>query len=148
MKTLFKLLTVLSLGLALSACGGSNAPAGATDTSGSSAVTALKTTDPVVGTGATATAGATINVKYTGYLYDGKIAGFKGKQFDAGTISFRLGAGQVITGWDQGLLGMKVGGKRTIVIPASLGYGASGAGGGAIPANAALVFDVELLGVI
>jgi len=133
----------------LSACGGggSSSPA---DTSGSAAVTVLKTTDTLVGTGATAAAGKTLTVHYTGWLYDEKAAGQKGAKFDSSVdrgspYLFVLGAGSVIAGWDQGLVGMKVGGKRTLLIPSALGYGT--AGRGSIPPNAALVFDVELLAV-
>jgi FKBP-type peptidyl-prolyl cis-trans isomerase FkpA len=106
--------------------------------------------DTVVGTGAEARPGATVKVNYTGWLYDPKAANHHGKQFDSsigrGPFSFPLGAGRVIKGWDQGVAGMKVGGKRTLIIPASLGYGDRGAGED-IPPGATLVFDVELLGV-
>jgi FKBP-type peptidyl-prolyl cis-trans isomerase FkpA len=100
--------------------------------------------DIVVGTGATAVAGNTVKVHYTGFLTNGK-------KFDSShdrdePFSFPLGAGQVIKGWDEGVAGMKVGGKRQLRIPPELGYGASGAGG-AIPPNATLIFDVELLEV-
>jgi FKBP-type peptidyl-prolyl cis-trans isomerase FkpA len=107
-------------------------------------------TDILVGTGATATAGNTITVHYTGWLYDEKASQYRGKQFDSSIgktpFSFKLGVGQVIAGWDQGVVGMKVGGKRTLIIPSALGYGSTGAGS-AIPPNAALVFEVELLSV-
>jgi len=100
--------------------------------------------DQVIGTGDLAVAGKTTTVHYTGWLENGK-------KFDSSVdrgqpFSFPLGAGQVIKGWDEGVEGMKVGGKRKLTIPASLGYGARGAGG-VIPPNATLVFDVELLGV-
>lgn len=111
--------------------------------------TSLQISDSVVGTGATAASGNTLTVNYTGWLYDASAAQNRGKQFDSSLgrapFSFTLGAGQVIAGWDQGLVGMKVGGKRTLIIPSSLGYGASGASGGLIPPNTALVFDVELI---
>ena len=103
----------------------------------------LQIKDQVVGGGTEATAGHQVSVHYTSRL-------LTGKQFDSsvgrGPFSFKLGAGQVIQGWDQGVAGMKVGGKRQLVIPPHMGYGASGAGG-VIPPNATLVFDVELLGV-
>ena len=108
----------------------------------------LKYTDEKVGTGAIATAGHKVNVHYTGWLYNN---GQKGAKFDSSLdrgqpFSFALGAQQVIKGWDEGVAGMRVGGKRTLIIPPELGYGARGAGG-VIPPNATLVFDVELLGV-
>ena len=108
----------------------------------------LKYTDTTVGTGAEATRGKKVTVHYTGWLYNN---GEKGKKFDSSVdrnepFSFNLGGGQVIPGWDQGVAGMKVGGKRTLIIPANLGYGARGAGG-VIPPNATLMFDVELLKV-
>ncbi len=108
----------------------------------------LKYTDTNVGTGAEATKGHKVSVHYTGWLYNN---GAKGAKFDSSLdrgqpFAFGLGAGQVIKGWDEGVAGMKVGGKRTLIIPPDLGYGARGAGG-AIPPNATLMFDVELLGV-
>lgn len=113
--------------------------------------TVLIKKDVKVGTGAEAKAGQTVSVHYTGWLFDANAADNHGKQFDSsrtrGTpFKFPLGGGRVIKGWDQGVVGMKVGGQRTLTIPASLGYGARGAGG-AIPPNATLVFDVELLGL-
>ncbi len=105
--------------------------------------------DTKVGTGASPKAGQTCVMHYTGWLYeDGK----KGKKFDSSVdrgqpFEFPLGQGRVIKGWDEGVASMKVGGTRTLIIPASLGYGATGAGGGAIPPNATLIFDVQLLGV-
>ena len=106
-------------------------------------------TDSEVGSGAEAASGNTVSVHYTGWLQEKD--GGKGKKFDSSVdrgspFGFRLGAGQVIKGWDQGVAGMKVGGKRTLIIPSELGYGARGAGG-VIPPNAILIFDVELLGV-
>ena len=108
-------------------------------------------TDVKVGDGALATAGHEVSVHYTGWLYDAAAPDHHGAKFDSSrdrgqAFVFPLGAGRVIQGWDQGVEGMKVGGQRTLLIPAHLGYGARGAGG-AIPPNAALVFDVELLGV-
>jgi FKBP-type peptidyl-prolyl cis-trans isomerase FkpA len=105
--------------------------------------------DNEVGTGDEAVAGRNVSVHYTGWLQEPN--GDKGKKFDSSVdrgqpFGFRLGAGMVIKGWDEGVAGMKVGGKRTLVIPSELGYGARGAGG-VIPPNAILIFDVELLGV-
>ncbi|KMO28036.1 FKBP-type peptidyl-prolyl cis-trans isomerase [Methylobacterium aquaticum] len=108
----------------------------------------LQYKDTVAGTGPQPATGQTVSVHYTGWLYqDGK----KGKKFDSSLdrgqpLNFAVGTGQVIKGWDEGLSTMKVGGKRTLIIPADLGYGARGAGG-VIPPNATLMFDVELLGV-
>lgn len=108
-------------------------------------VTELKVEDLVVGTGAEAVKGKTVSVHYTGWLTDGT-------KFDSSVdrgqpFEFALGAGEVIAGWDEGVAGMKVGGKRKLTIPPAKGYGAQGAGGGVIPPNATLVFDVELLAV-
>ncbi|GAC1631489.1 MAG: FKBP-type peptidyl-prolyl cis-trans isomerase [Nevskia sp.] len=108
----------------------------------------LQYEDSIVGTGAEAVAGKNVSVHYTGWLYaDGQA----GKKFDSSKdrgqpFRFGLGRGQVISGWDEGVQGMKVGGTRRLVIPSELGYGARGAGG-AIPPNATLLFEVELLGV-
>ena len=114
-------------------------------------ITSLQITDSKVGTGAEAKSGRQVTVHYTGWLYDPKAADKHGKKFDSSKdhgepFSFKLGGGQVIRGWDQGVAGMKVGGTRTLVIPSELGYGQRGAGG-AIPPNATLLFDVELLEV-
>ena len=111
----------------------------------------LKMTDHKIGSGAEAVAGKTVAVHYTGWLFDAAAVDTKGKKFDSSRdrgapFSFGLGAGNVIAGWDQGVVGMKVGGQRTLIIPPELGYGARGAGG-VIPPNATLVFDVELLAV-
>ncbi len=108
----------------------------------------LQITDTKVGTGASPKTGQTCVMHYTGWLYkDGQ----KGAKFDSSVdrgepFEFTLGVGQVIKGWDEGVASMKVGGKRTLVLPPQLGYGARGAGG-VIPPNATLVFEVELLGV-
>jgi FKBP-type peptidyl-prolyl cis-trans isomerase len=104
----------------------------------------LEIEDQIVGDGEEAVAGQTVEVHYTGWLTDGT-------KFDSShdrdqTFSFKLGGGQVIAGWDQGVAGMKVGGARKLTIPADLGYGERGAGG-VIPPNATLVFKVELIGL-
>lgn len=111
----------------------------------------MKSVDTRLGTGAEAAKGKEVTVHYTGWLYDEAAPDHHGTKFDSSRdrnepFSFPLGAGHVIQGWDDGVVGMKVGGTRTLTIPASLGYGARGAGG-VIPPNATLVFDVELLGV-
>ncbi|AAW76334.1 FKBP-type peptidyl-prolyl cis-trans isomerase [Xanthomonas oryzae pv. oryzae KACC 10331] len=104
-----------------------------------------------MGTGAEATPGAMVTVHYTGWLYDENAADKHGKKFDssldrAEPFQFVLGGHQVIRGWDDGVAGMRVGGKRTLMIPPDYGYGDNGAGG-VIPPGASLVFDVELLDV-
>ncbi len=135
------------LGL-LTACGGGPAPE---SVSAVPAVATLVVEDLQVGSGTPVTAGQKAVVQYTGWLYETSAPGKKGKEFDSSRnsgqpFSFVLGAGQVIKGWDQGVLGMKVGGRRRLTIPADLGYGDVGAGG-VIPPGAALVFDVELVTV-
>jgi FKBP-type peptidyl-prolyl cis-trans isomerase FkpA len=111
----------------------------------------LRASDTVVGTGAEALPGSIVYVYYTGWLLDPSAPGQRGRQFDSSVgkppLSFPLGARKVIRGWDQGVEGMKVGGKRTLVIPSHLAYGKRGAGGGVIPPDADLVFDVELVDV-
>jgi FKBP-type peptidyl-prolyl cis-trans isomerase FkpA len=104
----------------------------------------LKYEDVVVGNGEAAKAGQTVAVHYTGWLTDGKK--FDSSKDRGQPFSFPLGAGRVIKGWDEGVQGMKVGGKRKLTIPSQLGYGARGAGG-VIPPNATLIFEVELLKV-
>ena len=114
-------------------------------------VTTLQMTDVKVGTGADAANGKTVTVNYTGWLYSEAPADHHGTKFDSSRdpgrepFTFILGAGQVISGWDQGVAGMKVGGQRTLTIPPGLGYGSRA--NGPIPANSTLVFDVELLDV-
>jgi peptidylprolyl isomerase len=108
----------------------------------------LKYADDKIGSGAAAAAGAKVTVHYTGWLDEN---GAKGKKFDSSRdrgepFTFTLGAQEVIPGWDEGVAGMKVGGRRTLIIPPGLAYGARGAGG-VIPPNATLIFDVELLQV-
>ena len=136
-------LGVLVMTFALCACTGDNM--------GHSNTTTLMKQDVKVGTGAEAAQGRNVQVHYTGWLYDEGRADHKGRKFDSSRdrndpFTFRLGGGEVIPGWDQGVAGMRVGGQRTLTIPPDLGYGSQGAGG-VIPPNATLVFDVELLSV-
>jgi FKBP-type peptidyl-prolyl cis-trans isomerase len=119
------LIAVFVAALGLTACGG-----------GSSSSAAAPTT---------AVAGSTATVKYTGYLYSASAVNNKGLQFDSGQFDFKLGIGAVIAGFDQAVSGMKIGDKKTVTIPASLAYGASPPAGSRIPANADLVFDIELV---
>ena len=126
----------------LTACGGNTE---------NPSVTQLIRQDDVVGTGAEAQSGRVVTVHYTGWLYDQTRPDRKGNKFDSSRdrnepFSFNLGAGEVIRGWDEGVAGMKVGGRRTLTIPPDMGYGARGAGG-VIPPNSTLLFDVELLEV-
>jgi FKBP-type peptidyl-prolyl cis-trans isomerase FkpA len=104
-----------------------------------------------MGTGREAQKGRRLSVHYTGWLYDPARPDMKGRMFDSsrerGPFDFVVGAGQVIPGWDQGFDGMKIGGRRRLIIPAALAYGVDGAGGGIIPPNATLVFEMELLDV-
>jgi FKBP-type peptidyl-prolyl cis-trans isomerase FkpA len=116
-----------------------------------SAVNSLAVTDLAHGTGVAVAAGQYAIVQYTGWLYEPSAPDHKGKEFDSSLKSgtpfrFQLGAGQVIKGWDQGVAGMQIGGKRRLVIPADLAYGDSGAGD-VIPPGATLVFDVDLVGI-
>ena len=111
----------------------------------------LQSQDLVLGAGDAVTAGQTAVVHYTGWLWDAAAPENKGRKFDSSrdhgdTFAFRVGGGEVIRGWDQGVAGMRTGGKRRLVIPPDLGYGARGAGG-VIPGGATLVFDVELMGI-
>lgn len=144
-RSIVALLLVLVSSLILSACSSPNSNVQVYD------VPELVINDVLQGEGNTAEAGMTVYVHYTGWLYDETAPDKKGKKFDSSRdrgreFSFPLGKGRVIRGWDQGVEGMKVGGQRTLIIPSKLGYGSRGAGG-AIPPNAALVFDVELLSV-
>jgi len=152
MKLSFPLAVAIAAVFTLTACGGGGDDAPAVTVSSPAALTK---TDTVVGTGAEAAAGSRVQVSYTGWLYNASAANFKGSQFDASRagqpFTFVVGATgtseSTIPGFSQGVQGMKVGGKRTVLIPSSLGYGASGAGNGAIPPNSGLVFDVELVKV-
>jgi FKBP-type peptidyl-prolyl cis-trans isomerase FkpA len=128
----------------MASCGGAEAPI-------TSPPRAFSQTDLVVGTGTEARRGARLTVHYTGWVYDANRPDNKGKQFDSSIggepFTFRLGAGEVIPGWDRGFEGMRARGKRRLIIPPDLGYGASGTPDGSIPANAGLVFEMELLDV-
>ena len=141
MKFKFPLIAAFVAVLSLTACGGGD---GGSSKPAVESPAQLTKTDTVVGTGAEAVAGKTATVTYTGWLYSTTATGNKGTKFDSGSFPFKLGTTPlaVIAGFDQGVTGMKVGGKRTILIPFSLGYGA--AGYGSVPGNSGLVFDVEL----
>ena len=138
-----KLVPFVAAALSMLAGGCGDSPTSPTNTA------PFSRTDVRVGTGAEAAGGSAISVHYTGWIYDSTRPDQKGAQIDSsagGTpFSFTLGAGQVISGWDQGIVGMRVGGLRRLVIPPSLGYGATRYGG--IPPNATLVFDVELVSI-
>ena len=136
---------ILFATLPLLSCGGAEAPLTSPPPSAFSQV------DLVEGSGSTARRGARLTVHYTGWLFDSSRPDNKGKQFDSSLgsepFTFRLGAGDVIRGWDQGFEGMRVRGKRRLTIPPELGYGKMGTPDGAIPGNTGLVFDMELLDV-
>jgi len=141
------LIFLVCVSVVSAACGSSST----TPSSNDSGVTSLQITDITAGTGTQATNGRSLTVNYTGWVYSASAPDHHGTQFDSSRdpgrqpYVFILGIGTVIAGWDQGLVGMRVGGRRTLVIPPSLGYG--NRANGAIPANSTLVFDVELLGV-
>ena len=140
----FALYALPLAGLAFAASGNAGTVPGPGDTEWKKNPSGLEYQELKAGDGAEAKAGMTVDVHYTGWLLDGT-------KFDSSVdrgkpFSFHLGAGEVIRGWDEGVAGMKVGGKRKLRIPADLGYGARGAGG-LIPGNATLIFDVELLSV-
>ncbi len=154
-KHILAVTTSISVSLLLTACGGNaNSAAKSVEVAAPKTMAAapsFQQIDTVVGTGATAKSGQTVSVHYTGWLYDAAAADKRGSKFDSSVdrgqpFEFPLGAGRVIKGWDQGFAGMQVGGKRTLIIPADMGYGARGAGN-SIPPNATLLFDVEMLGV-
>ncbi len=143
MKPLLIVFAISLLGVLLVA-----RPAHASTPAITTTASGLKYSDEKAGTGTEAAKGKQVSVHYTGWLSD---KGAKGTKFDSSVdrgepFKFNLGAGQVIPGWDEGVAGMKVGGKRTLIIPSKLGYGSRGAGG-VIPPDAELIFDVELLGV-
>lgn len=124
--------------LAASGCGSAN-PIAPTTSAG-----VFTKTDLVVGTGATAVAGGRATVAFTGWLYDTSKPAGKGTQFDSGTFAFTIGAGQVLRGFDQGVVDMKVGGQRRLIIPPELAYANNPPSGSGIPVNATLVFDITL----
>jgi FKBP-type peptidyl-prolyl cis-trans isomerase FkpA len=148
MKLSFPLAAAFAALLTLTACGGGGGTAGSDNSANLGA--SVKITDIAIGTGATAATGNRVQVNYTGWLYSATAANNKGTQFDASKpgqpIDFVVGATNIIPGFSQGVNGMKVGGKRTVVIPASLAYGAAGSPP-VIPGNADLVFDLELVKV-
>ena len=141
----FVVLLMLGLGLfVVGACSDPGPPAGGR-------VPELQRIDMTPGTGAVARSGMDVTVHYTGWLFDETAPDQRGAKFDSSVdrsqpLEFLLGAGRVIRGWDEGVAGMRVGGKRILMIPPEYGYGRSGAGG-VIPRNASLVFEVELLSV-
>ncbi len=143
MKSMFQIIATLACALFLTACGGSDDEAPAVTPA------TLVSTDLAVGTGIEAIAGDSVTVAYTGWLQDTTKTDSKGTQFEqttaASPFTFQLGKGIVIAGWDQGVAGMRVGGKRRLVIPPGLAYGA--AGRGSIPANATLIFEIEVLAI-
>lgn len=139
-----RLLLTLCTALLLASCAPALPPSGGT-------IVSFERIDRAIGTGAEAIPGAKVTVHYTGWLYDERATDKHGKKFDssldrAEPFQFVLGGHQVIRGWDDGVAGMRVGGKRTLMIPPDYGYGDNGAGA-VIPPGASLVFDVELLGV-
>jgi FKBP-type peptidyl-prolyl cis-trans isomerase FkpA len=148
MKLKLTLTAAFVAALALTACGSSDdspvqVPPATTNPA------APTTKDISIGTGIEATLGKTISVQYTGWLYDSTKSDFKGTRFETtvggNPATFALKKGDLIEGWVQGIPGMKVGGKRSLIFPASMGYGSSGRG--SIPPNAGLVFEVELISV-
>jgi FKBP-type peptidyl-prolyl cis-trans isomerase len=145
MKPSFPVVVVIVLAFSAAACGSSSnsstSPSAPTPPSAP-----FSQIDVITGTGATATQGRTIMVSYTGWLYDPTRPDSKGTQFDSNAnFSFPLGVGRVIPGWDQGVVGMKVGGLRRLTIPPNLAYGSQA--NGQIPGNSTLVFDIMLLNV-
>jgi len=159
MRALFTLCACVLLGAcgsdtseapAETAAPGAGAPATAALPGGE--IDALTIIDTVAGSGAVAEPGAVAVVHYTGWLYEPMAENRRGSKFDSSVdrgqpFEFPLGAGRVIRGWDEGVAGMRVGGKRLLFIPSEYGYGERGAAGGAIPPNATLYFEVELLDV-
>ena len=150
MKSVFQMIATLACAVALTACGAAANTEKPVVLDPNTQVKELTITDTVAGTGTAAAAGDTLLVTYTGWLYDASKPGNKGAQFDAsaeGTgFTFVLGIGRVILGWDRGLVGMKVGGTRTLAIPYDLGYGKAGSAP-KIPGYAGLLFEIKLVSV-
>lgn len=157
MKTSLHLFAAIITAITVAACDSHPAaPVAPVSTTAQPAITTLAIKDNVIGSGTEALNDHQVSVHYTGWLYDANAPLQHGKQFDSSRdqtpqggqpFTFFLGAHQVIPGWDQGVAGMKVGGKRTLIIPSELAYGERGAGRGLIPGNAVLIFDIELLAV-
>jgi FKBP-type peptidyl-prolyl cis-trans isomerase len=144
MKPSSRVVIAIVLAVSAAACGGSDSSTSPSAPTPPSA--AFSQTDVITGTGAIATQGRTIMVSYTGWLYDPTRPESKGTQFDSnGGFTFPLGVGRVIPGWDQGVVGMRIGGLRRLVIPPNLAYGSQA--NGQIPGNSTLVFDIMLLAV-
>jgi FKBP-type peptidyl-prolyl cis-trans isomerase FkpA len=151
MKLKLPLVAAFAAVIGLTACGGGGGGSGPVVDN----APAFKVTETLAGTGAVAASGTIPTIKYTGWLYSSTAAGNKGTQFGSGTINdagtpakdlVKLGTSPLIAGFEQGVTGMKVGAKRTLIVPSSLGYGAAGSPPN-IPGNAGLVFDVELTAV-
>ncbi|MBQ5962322.1 FKBP-type peptidyl-prolyl cis-trans isomerase [Massilia sp. ZL223] len=139
MKLKFPLIAAFAAMLALTACGGGDSAG--TNIPVSSPATLVKT-DNVVGTGAEAVTGKTLTLNYTLWLYKAEASDFKGTQLESNPYTLKLGTTNVIQGFAQGVTGMKVGGKRTVLVPSSLAYGPTGGNG--IPPNSGLVFEITL----
>ena len=151
MKQILCVAAIIGIVGTFAACSNNSTSPSTTTGGGVSSITTLQTTDVKVGTGTEATAGRPVTVNYTGWLYSESATDHHGTKFDSSVdrnqpYTFILGTGSVIKGWDQGVLGMKVGGQRTLTIPPSLAYG-SVSPSPLIPANSTLVFDVQLLAV-